>query len=555
MIEEAALSSETGGGAKERRCVLIVHGVGMQKKSDTLLYIGSPLVDWVLSWASKFYGKMTAEVGSVVLSFAPFDVGAGDTPAYARLAFGEQEWHFAEAWWAGSNFHPDFGTMLVWSLVHLGDIIAQMVRNTAERARNLWPLQRPDDSTRPAWIWQLVDLVNCVALGVLYAIACVIGYVVLIPLMLLAQIPIESVQNFVLLQILRPALTAGAGEFRVYLDDELQAANVRHRVGAAARWLLDKTGCSELIVVAHSEGCVVSLGMLTDPVYADVAARTRKLLTFGAGLNKSWLIKPTLARLFGPLLGNTLWVDFWASYDPVPAGPLDPTRRVVDGKKYQMTDVYQPDGDALSQVSPAGTPIEEQVTNGMNVLTDHGGYFTNDEQVVLRLASEISSQRHADSAFWPNVEVLRDGVRGRRTRVCALALWRDIAIAFWAISAIGPWWSGAIQGVSPWEPVANIGSLAGFGGAVVGALIFLRDHLPQSLAPVSGVASTVLQLPAFVGLAVLVGVAVWAIYRLVQWLWWERWDKRARADFLTSCVASSRARLASTMPPGSAIVV
>jgi hypothetical protein len=83
-----------------------------------------------------------------------------------------------------------------------------------------------------------VDLFNCVLLEVGYAVALVLGYLLLIPLMLLAQIPIESVQDFVLLKLLRPVLTAGAGEFKVYLDDELQAANIRRRVGDAARALL-----------------------------------------------------------------------------------------------------------------------------------------------------------------------------------------------------------------------------------------------------------------------------------------------------------------------------
>jgi hypothetical protein len=35
----------------ERRCVLIVHGVGEQRKSDTLLYVGSPLFDWAMRCA------------------------------------------------------------------------------------------------------------------------------------------------------------------------------------------------------------------------------------------------------------------------------------------------------------------------------------------------------------------------------------------------------------------------------------------------------------------------------------------------------------------------
>src|SRR5579871_3016442 len=100
----------------QRRCVLIVHGVGEQRKSDTLLYIGSPLFDWVTRWTSLYYGQPAAHVGRVDLSFVPYDVGAGDTPSFAVLELPDQRWYFAEAWWAGSSFHPDFGTMLLWSL-------------------------------------------------------------------------------------------------------------------------------------------------------------------------------------------------------------------------------------------------------------------------------------------------------------------------------------------------------------------------------------------------------------------------------------------------------
>ncbi len=267
----------------QRRCVLIVHGVGEQRKSDTLLYIGSPLFDWVMRWARLYYGRPAAHVGRVDLSFVPYDVGAGDTPAYAVLELPDQRWYFAEAWWAGSSFHPDFGTMLLWSFVHLFDILAQMLRNTAERARYLIHPKARATSSQPGRFWQLVDFANCIILGVGYAVSVAVGYVLLVPLMILAQIPIESVQNFILVKLLQPIMTADAGEFRMFVDDELQAANIRRRVGDAAGALMEHAQCDELTIVAHSEGCVVSLGMLTDPAFAEVARRTRKLLTFGAG--------------------------------------------------------------------------------------------------------------------------------------------------------------------------------------------------------------------------------------------------------------------------------
>jgi hypothetical protein len=530
------------GAAKQPRCVLIVHGVGEQKKSDTLLYIGSPLVGWILEWARAFYTELRTQVGPVELSFVPYDVGAGDTPAYGVLELPDQKWFFAEAWWAGSSFHPDLATMLGWSLAHLGDILAQMLRNTAERARHLIPGQA--SSTQPGAIWQLVDLVNCVALGVGYAVAAPLGYALLLPLMLLAQIPIESVQNFIVIKLLRPALTSGAGEFRMYLDDEMQSANVRRRVGESARWLMNKAACDELIVIAHSEGCVVSLGMLTDRTYEDVARRTRKLLTFGAGLNKSWLVKPRLHRLFEPLTGDIQWADFWASYDPVPAGPLDPSRHRLepDSRKCQVSDIYRPSGLADAQSRKNAGGVSEQVTNGMNVLTDHGGYFRNDEQVVLRLAAEISAPIHTESSFWPGEDVLRAFVRGRRVRVAALALWRDVAVAGWLAASMIAFALILQQGVKAWAPVSSITAPIGPAGGILDALRFLHTSDQQVFPPLQDIAGVLLNLPAFLGVALLLGVVAWVVYRLFEWRVWRWWDRAARDEFLKQSVASSLAR-------------
>ena len=208
-----------------------------------------------------------------------------------------------------------------------------------------------------------------------------------------------------------------------------------------------------------------------------------------------------------------------------------------------MTDVYEPTGAALAQVGARKPPISEQVTNAMNVLTDHGGYFANEEQVLIRLAAEISAERHTDSAFWPADSVLRDGVRKRRTRVSALALWRDFVFVAWAISSLGPWVSGWLQGVSPWGPLSAVPpSSIGSAGVILRVLTFVSVGLPDLLAPIAGLAAALLSLPALLGMAVLVGAVLWAIYNLGLWVWWQRWDAADGQAFLQASVQSSQQR-------------
>jgi hypothetical protein len=538
MAEGQAAVDGTETPRKARRCVLFVHGVGEQHKSHTLLWMGSSLVEWVLRWCATFYPGQHPSVGRTELSFNPYDARSRDSLPCTVLHLPDQDWYLAEAWWAASNYHPDFKTMLTWSWKHLWDILAQMRRATRERSTYLFtPKQH---SSAPGPFWRAVDLLNCVAVLVLYFIAAIVGYPLLIVLMALAQIPLESVQNFIVVRVIRPLLTTTAGEFKMYMDDEIQAGNIRRRVADAARELTSQAGCQDVVLIAHSEGAVVSLGTLTDPTYSPIANRI-KLITLGGGLNKSWLIRPELDRLFTPLRGNVEWSDFWSSYDPVPAGGLDPS-------PHKITDIYQPNG------TPS-TPISAQVTNNMEILTDHGAYFENDEQILIRLAAEISAPVYRDSVFWPREEgadsdaFLHAWVRRRRQRVSVLALWRDIAVAAWLGAAVVPWLVGWLPGVQPWGPLAQVPTNAGLAGMLVVALRGIRDwlaSLPGIFAPLAGMFDALLSLPAALGLAVLAGIACWAIYRLVLAFWWSPWDRRAKAAFAAAAAEHSHRRLAST---------
>ena len=195
-----------------------------------------------------------------------------------------------------------------------------------------------------------------------------------------------------------------------------------------------------MTVVAHSAGAVVSYAMLTDPACVGTAARVRKLITLGSGLNKAWDIAPGLPRQRA-LPGHIHWLDLWASYDPVAAGWLEPPLVAAAGRPPgARARIFVPDPEVVvaqrltPRVSPdpyAGPdpaaepakgaapappifwPVSEQVTNRMNVLSDHGGYWANDEQVLVRLAAEIDADFYRDSPFWTGDAALEPGRRGR----------------------------------------------------------------------------------------------------------------------------------------------
>lgn len=598
-----------------RHGVVFVHGVGDQRKSDTLLDMGEPLVHWLARWYRARECPTPLEFRQVVLSFAPTDLGDADSLPRATVYLPDgQVWVCAEAWWASSNRRTDFGTMLLWSWLHFAGTVSHLFWATLQRSvrlvDQLWHA-RPEN-TDPGWVFKVIDLGNCAGLAVLYLLGGLLGYPVLLVLLLLSKIPIPELQDM-LLRPIRAFLSINASEFRVNLEDELQAANMRRRIAAAVEWLLDdRPGggqCADVTIVAHSEGGVVSFAMLADPAHSHLACRVRKLITLGAGLNKSWDMETDprtsygpIRRLHGPIHPNVHWVDFWGSYDPVPAGWLQPPlqdtprpigllqplvmllRRLVallppppDGpsewpgsavplqrnlappprlhyyhvfspsdrvvQEQRLFRRWNPEPPAMARTTDESSeapywPESLQVTNDMNVLTDHGGYWSNDEQVLPRIAAEIDAPYYRESPFWKGIvtdlgtaqrtQAMHDAIQFRRARVSVLALYRAVAVWCALTTIIGVWEAWVEPGGTLHEYFAAL--LAAFGPFQ--PIITVTGHVrgwTAELAPglLSGL-DFVLAVPVTVLSALVVGVPFILAYLLIRAVWVARWDRPAR---------------------------
>jgi hypothetical protein len=113
-----------------------------------------------------------------------------------------------------------------------------------------------------------------------------------------------------------------------------------------------------------------------------------------------------------PLPTSVRWINVWSAYDPVAGGPL----RTPDH-------IRRPDEDL-------------EVTNWMNVILDHGGYFSNREEFLSRLAQELESPGNRQgSRFFPE-EGERPWRDRRRDRVLTLVSWRVVAMLAFAVGVI-----------------------------------------------------------------------------------------------------------------------
>ncbi len=254
-----------------------------------------------------------------------------------------------------------------------------------------------------------MELVGNAFLIATYVLLSTLSFPLVFALLLIAQVPIPSFQRFVLLELVRPLLVDRIGDFWIYLHDYPQAMHIRRAVEETIDFLAAREGCTDIVVVAHSQGTVVTYDALTSAGIEHID-RVRTLITVGAALNRVWTLEGDVKILHGTLPAHIRWVDIRASYDPVP-------------------------GEALTRFRDRAHNVE--ITNSMNVLTDHDDYWRNPDEFLARVAQEVDvaatpapgdePAKHESSRFWPGEQRERLLLARRSDRTYALVFWRIAA--------------------------------------------------------------------------------------------------------------------------------
>jgi hypothetical protein len=389
-------------GASTRVGVVFVHGIGQQSESSTVREFGGPLLHWLQEWhkrrdldlcvtsADLTYGEVAERPGRFTL-----DVG----PAEGHPA---QTWIFAEAWWASRLSAPNLDEMTWWGLKSAVVRCLRLAEVVVDSFRKL-----------PGSPKAIIEVLSSILLFIGYVSAAILSIPLILGLYLLAQIPgpveraVMGLRNFVQDQI---------GDFYTFMWDDIQAVHVRGSVAAAIHFLVEKRGCERIAMIAHSQGTVVAYDALcSGAVLPEDLERVKTFVTFGSALNNAWdkrLVPERTCRLREPLPAGIRWINVWSAYDPVAGGPL----RTPDH-------IRRPDEDL-------------EVTNWMNVILDHGGYFANREEFLSRLAQELESPGARErSRFFPE-HGERPWRERRRDRVLTLVTWRVVAMLGFAVGAI-----------------------------------------------------------------------------------------------------------------------
>ena len=465
--------------------VIFVHGIGNQPARETLLNWADAIIEVLTAWRRAFDEAPTAHptIGEDPVERAAVERdGLADERTWVRIGIPATDpshpaatWLLTEAYWAGEVRAPAFAQALRYLQSHIGAIIRGIAAGYGLRERRReqriaaiiaeqptpWDAMtasqieelRRSASLRWRWIDWFDELWQLPAVrGLVSVVATSVSVVALAIYAPLRALPIPAIRNWAELASIDAQIVSAFGDLPVLLDDPVQAAIVRARLGEAIRWARDR-GCDEIVLVAHSGGAIVSYSTLLDRAYADLPVA--KLVTLGQGLALGW----RLERTTGPFVaGNPIrgdlgaarpglrWVDFWASYDPAPAGQL----HAVDG--CPLIAIESPvDGRPASPIQVESRPI----TNYMHMGQDHDGYWRNEEGFLVPLIRHIDDP-HGDgsgSRFYVSRLSRAARIERRRRRVGLLFGWRRLAFGTGLATIV----LGLIPGITPGVSLATTG--------------------------------------------------------------------------------------------------
>lgn len=440
--------------------VVFVHGIGTQPPRETLLNWANPIVEMLAEWRRE-YDELHPEeaIGEDPVEAAGIEsIGGIDERAWVRIAIPHTDedhpattWLLTEAHWAGRVRAPAFGQALRYIQSHVGAIISgitagyglredrreQRVKDIILQQPTPWDARvthqidelRASDTVRWRWIDTLDSIWQYPAVrSVLNGVATAVSVLALAVYAPLRAIPIKAIRERAELASLDAQLVTAFGDLPVLLDDPVQAAIVRERLAETIRWVRDR-GCTEVVLIAHSGGAIVSFSTLLDEAYHDL--NVTKLITLGQGLSLGWRLEQTTGPFVAgnPIRGDLgatrpglRWVDFWASYDPAPAGEL------VEVEHCPLIAVQTVTAEApISPIQVESRPV----TNFMHLGQDHDGYWKNDEGFLVPLIRHIDDAwgDGTGSRFYGSKLDRAVRIERRRRRVGLLLGWRWLAFA------------------------------------------------------------------------------------------------------------------------------
>lgn len=392
--------------------ILFVHGIGEQKKGDTLLGFADPFVRWInrslnaIALGQKNESLFDLECKVVVDESSPQELTLRKNGFKDSLLV-------RESWWA-YNFRAPKIRELSWWLLLVGTYVtlSHAAKPVIESSRKL----AKNFSASEFYIL----LVAFFRLIFFYTPMAMTFQLIVIVLTVLAAIPLLPFSEGLTKLLLTLSSTLGDSYLLNHSPIQRRMAidNVRKDI------ILMLAGCKRLNVVAHSQGAAISYLALRE-MMADglIDEKTVQFISVGSGLDKLSALDELNSTLefsktnhpvsyvrFLYLL-PAVFAVFWAVAAAVIAGIVTFITGVllVSGlivglwivalkfhkympSEYSLGGIRWVDifasSDPVSNGAITGPTISHEIINSRALITDHTEYFSNNTDFFPRLAKE-----------------------------------------------------------------------------------------------------------------------------------------------------------------------
>jgi hypothetical protein len=375
--------------------LVVVHGIGAQRRSETLLEWAEPLL--------RHIDALSLGAGGTGVQFGRVELAPGERDTVsARAGFAtadgmmrEVSLTITEARWSEAFLPLTNGEAFRWGGLF---VWRAAVRVGAHFARVLWlnPWWRVASAPVIALLWALLA-VGTLALTVLLPVLAVLLLVPVVSRVVVAASgALAELVGDVAAWTRRPVRAAA---MRAVVRDALVEA--RLRLADDARQLGVDRSAARLVVLAHSQGASITAETLFSARTGEPRPRVDAFVSVGAAVSllgsprwtTGWMERwrmmlagagrgtPEFTPVedWASLAHPPRWLNLWALWDPFSAGPLSTS---VPGSAARWRELFR----ARRGSDTARGPEEHPVHNTAWPLTDHSSYPGNVAQVIDPLA-------------------------------------------------------------------------------------------------------------------------------------------------------------------------
>ena len=503
--------------------VLLIHGLGDIQRNATLQQITNAVTYWLnhvagLMLAPEGAGRvwLTSDLTDDPNPDARASRATIELEAPAGVAFGGEDpslrLEVREVWWAEAFGLPKVAAAIRWARIQFREEAAHLLlpigkqagpaQAAARRPAREIPqalTYRPDatDASGAAGKVGMVGVVlptdgvaharlngvqRALTRGAL-AIYAVLQYIwkvaqwlLLTPLITLLLLLMGLAKVLTVIPLFRTVVISGftkltdyvmlhwISSMQVYLLDYTRSAGMRQRFERELDDFLTDPRCERIVVIAHSMGTVISYEGLTTVLGRPEAQASTKPITYiclAQALRRIWLLETADPhRVRGVLPERVRWLHFWARYDPVTAGPLEPRSlpRPLRWAEGWAPEDYTALRDCLERCENV------DVVNTDGTLSDHNTYWDNLEQVVGPVVRELVAGHpalervvEANQANPDDILMRRWSVAWRATVALLGGLAAGAGIIIWdhfGKGGVGRWVGNLLLNI-PWHDIAN----------------------------------------------------------------------------------------------------